>query len=99
MGVNKSYYITCLSDELRARKNINPDYSLRAFADWLKIDASYLSKCLARKQVLSLAKAERIIKKMGLTENERKLFLRSIANHKTCDTLKKHDKSLTDCSD
>ena len=97
MGKKMPFYVLYLCDELDRRIERNPQYSLRAFARFLDIDASFLSKVLARKQVLSLKKVEAIVEKLGLVEEERKRFIVSVADEQKCAGLDKVDNDLTSC--
>ena len=99
MGHKIPFYIDYLSQLFAKKVAINSSYSLRAFAGFLEVDASYLSKCLAKKQSMSLQVAERILAKLSVEESVRKQFMQSIVDFQSCSSLKKHDDSLTDCSD
>ena len=91
------FYVMYLCEELDRRIEGNSQYSLRAFARFLDIDASFLSKVLARKQVLSLKKVEAIVEKLGLSEEQRKKFIVSVADEYKCASLAKVDNDLTSC--
>lgn len=97
MGKHIPLYINVLQTELTNRQSRNPGYSLRAFANSLGVDASYLSKCLAKKQAMSLEIAEKVIEKLHLSVESRAQFLHSIAEFQKCHSLLKHDENLTDC--
>lgn len=98
MGNKIPFYISILKDKLQERIKHNPRYSLRSFAMALKIDASYLSRVLSLKQIMSLDIAEQVIHKLCLDEEQRKNFLLSIAEQQKCACLNKHDHNLTDCN-
>ncbi|WP_372368749.1 hypothetical protein [Candidatus Uabimicrobium sp. HlEnr_7] len=97
MGKQKPFYILYLENELQRRIDNNCNYSLRAFAKSLEIDASFLSKILLRKQPLALKKAEHLAQKLHLQSSQRKKFILSIADDQKCFSLKKVDGDLTDC--
>ncbi|BBM83651.1 hypothetical protein [Candidatus Uabimicrobium amorphum] len=97
MGQKIPFYVEYLCNELQDRVARNPQYSLRAFAKFLDIDASFLSKVMSRKKVLSLKKVDEIVEKLRLTEEERKKFILSIANEQKCASLTKVDNDLTSC--
>lgn len=72
-------YRKLINDEFRRRRTKNSRYSQSAFAKFLGLDTTYLSKLIKGKILLSLDLAEKITKKLNLTTNERKDFLLSIA--------------------
>ena len=74
----KRFYIERLRVELRERQKRHPRFSLRAFAYFLKIDPSTLSRILAGKQTLSPRTANRIIKLLGLSACDTERFQSSI---------------------
>jgi plasmid maintenance system antidote protein VapI len=99
MGKIRPFYLKYLQNELDRRIQDNPCYSLRAFAKWIEIDPSLLSKILARKQALSIKKADHITKKLHLDSELRQRFMLSVAEEASCISLAKADVSLTSCDD
>jgi hypothetical protein len=99
MGNQEPLYLKIIADEFKKRKNINSKYSLRTFATRMQIDPTYLSKCLAKKQTMSFAVAEKIVAYLNLQPSQRIDFLRSIAEHQSCMSLHKHDRKATTCDD
>lgn len=97
MGKEKRYYREYLKEELERRMLKNPSYSLRAFAQSLEIDSSYLSKTLSRKHHFTLEAAEKVCVKLKLNPENRKKFIQSVADGRMCRSLYKVDPSLTDC--
>ena len=70
-------HLNILRSELQARITKNPQYSLRAFAANLCVDPSALCKILAGKQPLSASYCIRILRRLDLTPDKKKLFLLS----------------------
>jgi uncharacterized protein (TIGR02147 family) len=71
-----------LQREFSRRESRNPRYSLRAFAQLLKVAPGALSEILASKRKLSVAFGERCAERLKLSPEDRKQFL---------DLLRKHD--------
>lgn len=71
-----------LESNLHGRKQKNARYSLRAFANQLDMHPSALSRILAGKQELSLRASLRVIKKLPLTDEEKRRFIASVAEEK-----------------
>lgn len=67
---------TFLSDELRRRVQLNPRYSLRAYAKNLKLSPGALSEILHGKRELSLKSVPGIAKAFGLNVEEGRHLLR-----------------------
>lgn len=63
-----------LDDELRARCQHNPKYSLRAFARDLQVSSSRLSQIIGKKGTVSFSTAQKISRKMAMTALEAKYF-------------------------
>jgi uncharacterized protein (TIGR02147 family) len=59
-----------LQDELVRRCRANPKYSLRAFARFLGLEPSHLSKILARKRVPTEPVIEKLGKRLGLSTSD-----------------------------
>ena len=99
MGSDKPFFVMCLEKELFRRIDDNKQYSLRAFAKYLEVDASLLSKILQRKKMLPLKHSQAIADKLSLNQDDRAQFIISIAEEQKCRSLKKVDNHLTDCDD
>ncbi len=97
MGAKKFYFREHLDTELKRRINDNANYSLRAFAKFLEIDPSLLSRIMQGKQSLSLNKAQEITEKLKLDREECEKFIVSVADSYKCKSLKRIDSSFTDC--
>jgi uncharacterized protein (TIGR02147 family) len=67
-------YRTILKTTFAERRRTNPLYSLRAFARDLELSPGRLSKILNNKQGLSLAMAENIAGRLGLSVGETEVF-------------------------
>lgn len=74
------YYQTFLRSELAKRINANSRYSLRAFARYLGLDPSVLSRVLNGQKRLSPASSEKIIKKLDISPEEANNILHSMAS-------------------
>lgn len=86
-----------IADEFKQKRAKNPRYSQSAFARFLGVDTTYLSKLLKGKILLSLDLAEQITRKLGLTPVERREFLLSVAEEQRCHALYLIDPALTEC--
>lgn len=78
----KPFYIKLLLDEIGKRKNKNPRYSLRAFARYLGMSPSTLSRILSNSQELSHSACKTIIKKLKFKREDSVLFIASIAEER-----------------
>jgi transcriptional regulator with XRE-family HTH domain len=78
----KPFHVQRLASELQRRKERNCRYSLRAFATFLEIDPSALSRILAGKQELSVQVALQLIQRLELSAEEREKFISSVADVK-----------------
>lgn len=74
-----TYYQSCLKEELSLRIKKNPRYSLRAFAQFLDINPSTLSRVLKGEKRLSIDLSKKIAAKLELNPKELKKFIISIA--------------------
>ena len=83
----RPFHIRYLNEELERRKKRNPHYSLRAFALFLRLDPGSLSRILTEKNELSLVRCTRISDRLALTEENRRLFMASVAADRTQRTL------------
>ena len=72
------YYVHILKSELAHRQSRNPRFSLRAFANQLKIDPSALSRILSGKQGLTPRAADRVIRTLDLSAEDARRFQTSI---------------------
>lgn len=82
-----SYHVQVLLREIEKRKGKNSRYSLRAFAMFLGLAPSTLSRILTNGQELSVSATKKIMKKLQLTEEEQVLFVASVAEEKKVRTL------------
>ncbi len=71
-------HLEVLSREFQNRIGKNPRYSLRAYASFLGLHPSALSRIFAGKQDISLRAGLMIVKKLGLPQEEKRLFLQSV---------------------
>lgn len=95
MGKSKYFHIEVLKQTLDDRQQRNKQYSLRAFAQDLDLDHSYLSKVLNKKKFLSLSHAKVVADRLSLGSDDTELFFVSVSKHHQCRSLSKLDKSLT----
>lgn len=70
-------YREILKDQLAQRKEMNPKYSLRAFAKKISLSPSKVSEVLSGKKRLGIERAEDIANKLGLASLEKDLFVLS----------------------
>lgn len=82
-----SYHVQVLLREIEKRKEKNSRYSLRGFAGFLGVAPSTLSRILTNGQELSVSGTKKIMKKLQLTDEERLLFVASVAEEKKLRTL------------
>jgi PAS domain S-box-containing protein len=76
------YHIALLVKEFARRKKNNPRYSYRAFAKFLGISSSTLSRLLMSQQEFSITISHKIINKLLLDKDQKALFTASIASAK-----------------
>ena len=76
-------HLAILSREFKHRVTKNPRYSLRAYAGFLGVHPSALSRIFAGKQDLSLRGSIQTANKLALNEEERRLFLQSVSQART----------------
>lgn len=88
-------YRVFLKQELENRKKRNPRYSLRAFARFVNIDVSILSKVLAKKTHLSAKQAVHVAEVLNLEPARKRNFLLSVSKHYAPNEL---DEALTSIS-
>ncbi len=82
-------YQEILKAHLNRRTNMNPRYSLRAFAGLLGLSPSKMSEILSGQKGLSLARAEDICTRLKLKNHETEIFLLSVqAQHSRVKKLK-----------
>jgi uncharacterized protein (TIGR02147 family) len=77
--IDKTYFQRCLRAELDRRIQKNSRYSLRSFATALQMDSAALSRILAGNKIPTPSLSKKIIVALGLTPDEQKSFLFSIA--------------------
>lgn len=78
----RAYHVEFLRSELERRKAKNSRYSMRAFASFLEIHPSALSRILNGLQEISLQVALLVLKQLKMTDAEKRLFLASVAEEK-----------------
>lgn len=82
MKNTKFNYIDILKHQLEIRTAKNSNYSLRAFARDLELNASRLSEILNQKKGLSEVAAKALAEKLGLNQTEKEFFvLSALAQH------------------
>lgn len=79
----QSSHIELLRREFDKRISKNSRYSLRAFAFFLEVHPSALSRILSGKQELSIRSCSAIFSKIELSEDERRSFIESVIKDKT----------------
>jgi PAS domain-containing protein len=86
--VNTNFHTKILEQELKNRQLRNGRYSLRAFAVFLDLHPSALSRILQGKQDVSVTSAVNILTKLDLIEEDRVKFVASVAEQKYQNALK-----------
>lgn len=86
------FFAEYIQGELDQRKNVNPRYSLRAFANFLQIDPSSLSAVLKSKRAYPSHKIEDLFKRLETAQNDRFNFLLSITQFQKEQKSIKHPK-------
>lgn len=81
MNLNEAFHFNYIRSELKKRSAKNPQYSLRSFARDLGVAVSWLSEFLAGKKGMSLESANRLCVVLGLSPQEKDLFLLSTEAH------------------
>lgn len=89
MKTTERFYQTCLKDELSERLKQNPRYSLRAFAKFLALDPSTLSRMLNGQKRPTPELSKKIVAKLELDPKEAKKFLLSMAEAYEADGVKR----------
>lgn len=84
-------YRSILKIQLQRRQELNPKYSLRAFAKKLEISPSKISELLSGKKKLSIKRAENIANRLGLIGKERELFILSTQIESTAKSINKDE--------
>lgn len=79
MASLKTAYLVLLNSEFDRRRSINSRYSVRAFAKFLNVDPSFLSKVLGGKLLPSLEAGVKILDHLKWALPDRRIFLRSLA--------------------
>ena len=75
--LNQPYYLKKLRDEFEARTARRPDYSLRAYANFLEVEAPSLSGVLKGARRLAKSKVAKVADKLNLSPEEKDLFIKS----------------------
>lgn len=89
VGMQDPVYIHMLRQEWARRMERNARYSLRSFAQALKIEASSLSRILAGNRVPSLKIANLLVSGLHLSPEDSQQFWRSLAERKAAQGLKR----------
>lgn len=90
--MRRPYHVRVLIREMEKRKAKNSRYSLRAFAQFLDLAPSTLSRILTSSQELSVTTTKKIIKRLELSEEEQFFFIASVAEEKKFRTLQTLEK-------
>lgn len=80
--LSQAYHVEFLKAELEKRKQKNARYSMRAFASFLDIHPSALSRILNGIQEISLPTAQIVLQQLKMSDDEKRLFLASVAEEK-----------------
>lgn len=91
MEIATPYYSTFLQARLRRSSLENPNFSLRAFARRLRVDAGALSSILNGRRPMTMRFAERVLNSLNATANERAEVLNSVAVTQKSRNLKRQD--------
>lgn len=89
MANDLPFYQACIKSELSRRLKKNQAYSLRAFARALKIEAGVLSQYLSGKRIPSYKAAQKLIRGLALSPDQKNSFLTSLAGHHQSRGLKR----------
>lgn len=79
-----------LQEELVKRKQNNPQYSLRAFAKNLKIDAAALSRVIRGKQTMGASSFMRVCQALTISDIEKEQLIRDFVNAKVAKLIDKY---------
>lgn len=82
MVKNKPQHLDMIQTEFSRRKEKNPRYSLRAFAQSLGMSTPTLSRILSGTQDISVTASRKIIRKLKLTESQTLSFISSVAEER-----------------
>jgi uncharacterized protein (TIGR02147 family) len=77
-NMNITDYRDTLNEFFLIKKEMNPDYSMRAFARDIGMPSSNFSSVMSYKQGLSLGTAEQIVKKLRIQGDEKSRFIDSV---------------------
>lgn len=80
--LDKPFHIKRLQHEINLRKESNPRYSLRAFARYLGIGPSTLSRILLNQQEVSQTTCKEILRKLKFNHEDKMMFISSVAEEK-----------------
>lgn len=94
-SVDHSNVITLLQNELKKRKKINPQFSLRGFAKKLNMSPAQLSQILNGKRNLTAATLAKIATTLSLSPSmEEKLYMDAFSKRKKFDQDSQRKRSL-----
>jgi transcriptional regulator with XRE-family HTH domain len=94
----EAYYRLKLKEEYELRLQKKSSYSQNSFAKFLGMTSSYYSKLMKGKIILSLDLADKITKKLQLSQENRKSFILSVSEEHHCHALYLIDPTYTDCN-
>jgi uncharacterized protein (TIGR02147 family) len=77
-NINTTDYRNTLNEFFLIKKEMNPDYSMRAFARDIGMASSNFSSVMSYKQGLSLNTAEQIVKRLRIKGDEKSRFIDSV---------------------
>jgi len=81
-----------LKQELKRRRRANPRYSLRAFADFLRVSPAFLSEVMRGKHLVSEAMLLKIGERLKLNNGELREFRMSLKEMRQENRLKRRPK-------
>lgn len=83
------YYQKRLREELMARVDRNPRYSIRSFAQALGLQSSALSQIMAGKRAVSTKVLDRLLSRLEMNPGEQKAFVQSVIDEKKSQGLQR----------
>jgi len=77
MSTETNYYLKTLRSDFETRQARRPDFSLRAYARYLGVEAASLSGVLKGTRRLSKTSVTKVAERLNLSPNERETFIKS----------------------
>jgi len=77
MSTETNYYLKTLRSDFETRQARRPDFSLRAYARYLGVEAASLSSVLKGTRRLSKSSVTKVADRLNLSPNERETFIKS----------------------